>query len=298
MNKSLKTKGILLLFLCAFFWGPAYLFIKIAVVEIPPPTLVFLRVVIAWLILYPICRFQKSSAFDWRHRWKHYLILGITFNALPFYLVSFGELYISSALAGVLYSFTLIFTAILGHFFGSHDPLTKNKLLGIGLGIAGLATIYLPVLIQESIKTGIGAFMVIIACLSTSIATVYARTHLQRTSGITLLTAQFGVAAALLLPLSLLIDRPYALPLPSLKAVVGVIGLGVICTAGAYFLYYKAIQFAGSTYASFSVLLIPIFAMILGAVVLQEQLTWNLYVGTPLILSGVLAVNPTFNKKL
>jgi drug/metabolite transporter (DMT)-like permease len=298
MGKALKIEGIILLFLCALFWGPAYLFIKIAVLEIPPPTLVFLRVAIAWLILYPICRFQKKGAFDWKHHWRHYVILGITFNALPFYLVSFGELYISSSLAGVLYSFTLIFTAILGHFFGSHDPLTKNKILGIALGIAGLATIYLPLLFQENVKIGMGALMVIIACLSTSIGTVYARTHLQKASGIVVLTAQLGAATVILFPLALFIDQPYSLPFPSFQSIIGVLGLGVICTAGAFFLYYKAIQLAGAIYASFSVLVIPIFAMILGALILNEQLTWNLYVGTPLILSGILVVNPTFNKKL
>lgn len=298
MEKTLKTQGLILLFLCGLFWGPTYLFIKIAIPEIPPATLVFLRVVIAWAILYLVCHFQKNTKFDWKHRWKHYVILGITFNVIPFYLINFGELWISSALAGVLYSFMLIFTAILGHFFGSHDPLTKNKILGISLGIAGLATISLPLFFQQNIQIGIGALMVIVACLNTSIGSVYARTHLQTAPGITVLTAQLGVATVILLPLSLIIDHPYDLPFPSIESIVGALGLGVISTAGAYFMYYKTIQFAGATYASFSVLLIPIFAMIFGALILHEHLTWNLYVGTPLILSGVLAVNPTFNKKI
>lgn len=298
MEKQLATKGLLLLILCALSWGPSYLFIKIAVPEIPPPTLVFLRVAIAWLILYPICIVQKKGAFNWKQCWKHYAILGITFNAIPFYLVSFGELYISSSLAGVLYSFTLIFTAILGHYFGKHDPLTKNKIIGISIGMAGLATIYLPIVLHESIKNGIGALMVIIACLSTSIGTVYARTHLQKVSGLTLLTGQLAVAAVIFFPLALMIDRPYNLTIPSLPSVVGIIGLAVICTVGAYLLYYKTIQLCGSTYATFSVLLLPIVAMLLGFFILHEQLTWNLWVGTPLILAGILAVNPLFNKKL
>jgi drug/metabolite transporter (DMT)-like permease len=297
MEKALKTKGILLLLLSAIAWGPTYLFIKIAVHEFPPPTLAFLRVAIGWLILYPICRIQKSDSFDWKNRWKQYVILGITFNVLPFYLVSFGELYISSSLAGILYSFTLIFTAILGHFFGMHDPLTKNKILGIALGFVGLATIYLPLVLQENIKSGIGALMVIIACLSTSVGSVYARTHLQKASGLMLLTAQFGVTAVILLPLALFIDHPFSLPIPSFTSIIGIVGLGVICTAGAFLMYYKVIQLAGATYASFTALLIPIFAMILGYFILHEQLTWNLYVGTFFILSGILAVKPTFNKK-
>ena len=292
------TQGLILLLLCGLTWGPAYLFIKIAVAEIPPPTLVFLRVAIACLILYLICIAQRKRTFDWKHRWKQYTILGITLNAIPFYLVSFGELYISSSLAGILYSFTLIFTALLGHFFGKHDPLTKNKVLGISIGIAGLAIIYLPIVFRESIKNGIGAFMVILACLSSSIGTVYARKHLQNISGLTLLTAQLAVASLILFPLALLIDRPFSLPFPSMPPLIGVLGLAVICTVAAYLLYYKTIQRCGSTYATFSALLLPVFAMILGFFILHEKLTWNLWVGTPLILIGILAVNPIFNKKI
>jgi drug/metabolite transporter (DMT)-like permease len=113
----------------------------------------------------------------------------------------------------------------------------------------------------------------------------------------TLLAAQLGVASVILLPLSLLIDQPYSLSFPSFEPIIGAIGLGVLCTAVAYLLYYRAIQLAGPTYASLSLLLLPIFAIILGAVILHEQITWSLYVGTPLILSGVLATNPIFNKK-
>jgi len=298
MEQRSSTRGLLLLLLCALSWGPAYLFIKIAVVEIPPPSLVFLRVATACLILSIVCITQKKRAFEWRQRWKQYLILGLTLNAIPFYLVSFGELYISSSLAGILYSFTLIFTAILSHYFGKHDPLTKNKMIGISIGIIGLAIIYLPIVLHENIKNGIGAFMVIIACLSSSIGTVYARTHLQKVSGLTLLTAQLAVTSLLLLPLALLIDRPHQIAMPSTTALMGVLGLAAICTVAAYLLYYKTIQSCGSTYATFSALLIPVVAMFLGSFILHEKLTWNLWVGTPLILAGILAVNPIFNKKL
>src|ERR1700679_3366492 len=98
MERAFKIKGVGFLLLCSLSWGPAYLFIKIAVPEIPPITLVFLRVGIAWAILYPVCLIQTRRSFDWKRYWKHYLILAVTLNALPFCLVSFGELYISSAL--------------------------------------------------------------------------------------------------------------------------------------------------------------------------------------------------------
>lgn len=298
MNKSLKFASFCLIFLCALCWGPSYLFIKIALPEIPPITLVFLRVGIGAMILYALCLIQKSTLFQWRQNWKQYLILGIALNALPFYLISYGELYISSSLAGILNSLTLIFTSVLAHFFGTkRDPLTKNRLFGIVAGLAGLCVIYLPLILKENVPTGLGGVFIILACLSYSTGTVYAKNHLRQGSGITLLTAQLSVAALILLPCSLFIDHSYALAVPSWQPVLGAVGLGIIGTAGGFFFYYKAIQKAGITYAAFATLFVPPFAMLLGALILQEQLTWNLYVGTCLILAGVLVVNPLFNQK-
>jgi drug/metabolite transporter (DMT)-like permease len=272
------------------------LFIKIAIPEIPPITLVLLRVAIAALILSLVCRLQRQPRFDWKRCWRQALVLGLTLNALPFVLISFAELFITSSLAGILNSLTLIFTALFAHFFGKEERFTRNKAFGIILGIIGLAIIYLPGVLQQGIKSSLGVFLIIVACISYGGGAVYARSQVLRAPGIVVLTAQLILTTIVLIPFSLFIDRPYALPWPGLEAIGGALGLGVIGTALGFSLYYKAIQLAGATYASFSVLFVPILAMILGAFFLHEQLTWNLYLGTLLILVGVTAVNPTFNK--
>ena len=297
MEKSLNFKSLLFIFFCGLCWGPSYLFIKLAVFEIPPLTLVFFRVLVGAVILFLICRFQKLNFSLLKQNWKQCALLGITLNALPFLLITFGELYISSSLTGILNSLTLIFTAIFAHFFGSHDALTKNKILGIFVGLVGLCVIYLPLLQHEGASPNFGVLMIVGACISYGIGTVYAKTHLKKVPGLIALTSQLAIAALILLPFSFFIDQPYLLPLPSWQALVGILGLGIIGTSAGFYFYYKAIQLAGATYASFSVLLTPILAMALGAIILNEQLTWNLYVGAFFIISGVLAVNPIFNKK-
>jgi drug/metabolite transporter (DMT)-like permease len=298
VDKKLKAKSLSLIFLCALCWGPSYLFIKLGITDIPPLTLVFLRLAIASAILYVLCRIQKLPIFEWKYPWRQFVFLGVMLNALPFFLISFGELYITSSLAGILNSLTLIFTAIFSHFFGSQERLTKNKIFGIILGLAGLGVIYLPLVLQEGVRSNIGALLVILACLFYGIGTVYARARLKKNiPSLIVLTAQLGVATLILIPFSLLIDHPFALPFPSYQAIIGALGLGVIGTAAGFFFYYKAIQFAGATYASFSVLMVPILAMGFGSFFLDENLTWNLYIGTLLILVGVVAVNPVFNKE-
>ena len=293
----MKAKSLFLIALSALCWGPSYLFIKLGLVDIPPFTLVFFRVAIAALVLYAACRWQKLKLLRWKNQWRHFLALGIAMNALPFFLISFAELSITSSLAGILNSFTLIFTAILSHFFGSREPLTKNKIFGILLGIAGLGVIYLPRVLEEGIRANFGPLLMILACLSYGVGTVYARVHLQKNIPIlVLLTGQLAAAALLLIPFSLAVDRPFSLPAPHYPAILGTLGLALIGSVSGYFFYFKAIHIAGATYASFSVLIVPILAMVLGAIFLHEQLTWNLYLGTFLILIGVLAVNPVFNK--
>ena len=295
MEKQLKAESLWLIFLCALCWGPSYLFIKLAVFEIPPFTLVLCRVAIGALLLYGLCKLQGHKI-PMKTYWKQFALLGILLNALPFLLVTFGELYITSALTGVLNSLSLISTAILSHFFGTHDPLTKNKIGGITAGIIGLLIIYIPILLQQQVGNTIGAILIILATLSYGSGIVYAKTHLLKVSGTVALTGQLFIASLLVVPFSLCIEHPWLLPLPSITALGGALGLGVIGTAAGFYVFYKAIQLAGATYATLSVLLIPIIAMILGAVFLHEPLTWNLYLGTFFILAGVLAINPVFNK--
>lgn len=278
--------------LCALCWGPSYLFIKVAVHEVPPLTIAFSRVAIGTAILYIVCRLTGQKLLKWRHLWKQFAVMGITLNAIPFFLVSSGEVFIPSSLAGILNSTTLIFTSVVAHFFGRHDPLSRNKILGIIAGIIGLAIIYLPTLIHESIHSQIGAAMVVLACLSAGIGTVYARTHLHKVPGVVALTFQLLIACIILAPICILIDNPSHLAPPTHQALLSLIALGVLSTAGGFYIYFRAIQLAGPTYASFSVLFLPIIAMFCGALFLGEQLSWNLYLGIFFILAGVLVINP------
>lgn len=291
MEKKLKYQNLLLLLLCAMCWGPSYLFIKISVTEIPPITLVLLRVGIAAMLLCCICFIQKHNIFAWKHLWKQFAVMGITLNALPFFLISYGELFISSSLAGIINSFTLIFTAIIGHYFGQQERLTRNKVLGICIGLIGLGVIYLPMLFHENAHADLGALMIVCACLSYGTGSVYARTHIHNVPSVVALTFQLIIATVILLPLSLFIDQPFKLPTPSLSAIMGALGLGVIGTAAGFFFYFKAIQRAGATYASLTVLLVPILAMLYGVIFLNEYISWNLYLGTLLIISGILFIH-------
>lgn len=297
MAHTEKSTGLILLLLSALCWGPAYLFIKLAIIDIPPITLALLRVAIASVIVYFICLLQKQRLSHWKHLFFRFAVMGLTLIAIPFSLISWGERYIPSSLAGLLVSLALIVTVVLAHFFGKHERLTSKKIIGLCSGIIGLCFIYLPMIAQETTASLWGVLLVILASCSIGSGTVYARTHLHSVPAIVALAFQLIIATFILLPLSLLIDLPMGIPIPSTTSLLSVLALTVISTVLAYYFYYKSIQLSGATYASLALILIPIFAMAFGRIFLKEHFSWNFYLGALFILTGVGAVAPVFNRK-
>jgi len=297
MLSSSKAKGFFLIFMTGLLWGPNFLFIKVAVSEVPPVTLVFLRLAIGAGALFLISLFQKIGLWQWRQHWKVFALMGISMNVIPFLLITHAELYISSALTGILNSLAIIFTAVIAHYFGPHDPLTKNRIAGIFSGVLGLTVIYAPLLWHKNAGSILGVLMMILASLSYGVGIAYVRTHLQKIPSMTALTAQMIASAVILLPFSLIIDHPFSLPFPSMEAVYSLLALGAIGSGVSFIFYYKAIEVAGGTYATLSVFLLAIFAILFGALFLHEQISWNEYIGTFFILLGLVAVNPAPVKK-
>lgn len=292
----MKVKGLILVLLTALCWGPNFLYIKIAVAEIPPITLVFLRVALGTFALVLVSLYQKIYFWKWLHLWKSFAWMGITMNIVPFIFISKSELYISSALAGVLNSLAIVFIAIFSHFFGPHDPLSKKRIMGIFSSLLGLVIINLPMLMHQKLGHILGVFLMLLASVSYGVGTVYVKMHVHKIPSLAVITCQQTMSTAILFFMSLFIDQPYRLPMPSAEAIYSILALGAIGTGIAFIFYYRAIQLAGATYATLAVFFVAVIAMILGAVFLHEKITWTLYLGTFFILLGLLGVNPVFGK--
>ena len=161
-----------------------------------------------------------------------------------------------------------------------------QKVIGILLGIIGLAFVFVPSL-EGSYRDTQGILMVIAASVGYAFAMVYSKKYLQGLPSLVAPTWQLMMAAAVALPLCLVLEKPYTLSLPSFEAMASVMGLAWIGSALAFIFYYRVIEVAGASYLSYSTLLFPLFALALGVVFLGERLTWNAYVGGVLILSGL-----------
>lgn len=287
----LKLAGLSLL------WGPAFMFMNVAVEEIPPLTLTAARVSLAAIILLLILKWQGRSLPRSRKHWKQFAFIGFTYNALPFFLISWGQQYIDSGLAAILVGTTPLFTMLMAQLFQTKESLDRNKVIGAFIGFSGVFFLFMPGLAVGVQLTFWGMAAALGAAASYGISLVYTRKNLRGLPPLIGPTAQLMMASVYLLPMSFIIEKPYNLPLPSLTAVTALLLLVLLSTVIAFVLYYRLMESTNATTLSLVTYLNPIVATILGVLLLQEPLSWTIYVGCGLILSGAALVNGFFTPK-
>ena len=283
----------LLLLAIAAAWGPSFLFIKIAVAEIPPLTLATLRVglaaVVLTLIMWSLGRSLPRDGRTWR-----FLFISAFFHmSAPFALFAWGEQFVDSALAAILNGVLPVFTVVMSHYFVPGDRLTTPKVIGVSLGFAGLLFLVGPPLFSGVRGTTLGVIAIVISVLMFSIAFIIERLTLRGLEPLVAPSAQLLAATAMLLPF-MWIERAWTLPFPSWSAISALAALSIIGTAIAFIFFYALLERADPSYMSMAIYLLPIFGAILGVVVLGERLYWYTLVGFGLILVGVAIVNGYF----
>ena len=287
-------RNFLSLLVLALLWGPSFFFIKIAVSEIPPFTLVLGRVGIAAGLLYLLLRWQGQRFPKFGPFWGHFAVIGFFSNALPFTLFNWSELHISSALASILNGTTPLFTLVLAHFFVADDRMTPLKSVGALVGFGGLILLIGPALLAGVHATTLGLLAATAAAFSYGVALVYVRKNLRGLPPLVGPTAQLLAATIYVAPLALIVDRPFSRALPSWEAIGAVLFLAVLGTGLAFVLYYRLIEHTSATFVSMVTYLVPVVGLALGVFILHERPGWNAYAGCALILLGVMIVNGVF----
>lgn len=287
----MKFKNLLLLIVLASLWGPSFLFIKIAVIEISPLQLAMLRIGLA-AILINIFLLSKGQRLSTNLKfWKHVLIAGFFAHTLPFILINWGEQYIDSALASILNGLTPLSTVLLANFMVNDEKLTTQKIVGILFGFLGLVVLVLPNILSSVEATKMGIAAVTMGAVSYGIAIVYSKKHLKNTPSMHAPSAQLLGASVYLIPLSLIVESPSNLIHVSWQAMGSVVLLGVFGTAIAFVIYYKILERTSASYLSLVTYLMPIYGVILGVLFMNETISLEMIVGMVLILGGIMVVN-------
>ena len=265
---------------------------KIAIAVFPPFTIVFCRVTIASTVLCLSLIFIGIQLPRGFAVWRLFLGMGILNNVIPFSLILFGQQTIGAGLASILNATTPLFTILTTHFFTSDEKLTLRKVGGIALGILGVVVLIGPELLANLGSSIIGQIARLGAAISYAFANTYGRRF--ASLGIPPLQTAFGQvtsSALIVLPLAMVIDRPWLLPIPGMTAILSIAALGVFCTALAYVIFFRILSRSGATAVALVTLLIPPSAVAMGAIFLGETLTGQALAGMGLIGLGLLTIS-------
>ena len=270
----------------AAMWGASYLFIKVAVEDIPPAAMTDLRLSMAAVLLtgYLVLRMGGSLAVGGlRAAWQPCLVLGIINAALPMTLVAWGETHIDSSIAGIAQASVPIFVAILGLRFLTHDPLRAGQAVGLALGLlgVGLITGFHP---SGGAWAIAGTLAVVLSSLSYASGGIYGQLRVHDTAGPVLAAGSMIAGAVVLLPFAAA-DPPTQAP--GATALAGLLALALIPTFFGQLLLFRILRLYGSRRLSLVTFLMPGFAIFYGAVLLDEPVSAVAITGLALILLGV-----------
>ncbi len=280
------ASGAMLLALAAV-WGGSFFFAEVALQEVPPMTLTLHRVFWALPVLYCVVRWRGIPLPRAPRIWAAYLVMGALNNAIPFSLIFWGQQWLESGLASILNGTTAVFGAVVAGLLLKDEPLTLNKTMGAFLGLAGVAAVMGPSALSSFDLRSLAQIAILGAALSYALAGVWGKTALAGQPPLMNALGMVAGSTVLMVPVALLSDGVPQLALPT-SVWAALAAMSVLSTALAYLLYFAILTRAGAANLMLVTLLIPPFAIALGAAFLGESLPPGAYTGFAIIAVGLM----------
>ncbi|MDQ3688588.1 MAG: DMT family transporter [Chloroflexota bacterium] len=276
--------------LLGLIWGSSFAWIKIAVAEIPPASLVALRMGLGAVGMLALLAFIRVPMPRGAREWLPLVVLGAVNAAIPIFLISWGEQFVDSGTAAVLNSLTPIFSLVIAGVALRAEPVTALRVGGLLLGFLGAVLLASRELDLRADASGlIGAGAVVLAAFSYAVGASYARhrirsTHRYVVAAGTLVFAAFDTAV-----LALITDGGVILPTQP-DTIIAVAWLGVLGSFVAYVCFFFLIEHLGATVAAMVTFMFPVVGVALGVLLLGERMDVRLVLGTVLVLMGIIVV--------
>ena len=278
-----------LLVLLSVLWGGAYFFIGVAVVELPPLTVVLARVGLAAAILLAVTLFLGHSLPRALSAWTPFLVMGLLNNAVPFSFLTVGQTIVSVGLASIINGMTPLFTALVMASF-REERLTTLRVVGVLLGVAGVILISrLDAAMVDARLLGIG--LCLAATLSYGFAALWGRRHLSDVPPLKSATCQLLSSTLVMTVVVAIADRPWTLPMPSTEVWMALGGLALFGTAIAYVVFFEILTRAGASNVMLVTLLMPVTALLLGNLFLAEPIFVRELAGAATIGLGLMFID-------
>jgi len=286
----MKLKHWTIFILLGIIWSASFLWIKVALAELGPLTLVTYRVafgLVTGLLVAALLRIRIPR--DWKS-WRIFSVLGVFNIAIPFFLITWGEQTIDSTVASILNATVPLFTVVIAHFFLRDDKMTVPRVVGLLIGFAGVVVLLSRDFDPQAQNSLVGQGAVIVASASYAVSYIYARRNTQNIPGEIRGTLPLASALIILGVLAPVAEAPFEVPILPFTW-TGLLWLGVLGTGLALIMQYYLVHEIGPTRATLVTYLLPLGGLILGVVFLREELTWHLLAGAALIISSIAVVN-------
>ncbi len=278
-------------FLGVLAWGTSFLWIKIALRELGPLSVVMYRMAFGVLGAWLITRALKKPILASRRQLVQMLALGIVNTAIPVALITWAETRIDSGLAGVLNGTMPLFTILFAHFILPEDRFTAPKIAGLIAGFSGLVLLMLRDLGPQGLAGSLlGQLAVVLAAILYAGSNVYVRLKLRGQHPIH--TAAVSLTSSLIVMIVLVaLFEPHTTP-PRLPLTwLAVAWMGLVGLSLAYYAYFYLINAWGATRTAVVTYVFPVTAVTLGVIFLGEHPSWHLFIGGTLIIGGIALVN-------
>lgn len=286
VDSSIIKARLVWLVLC-FIWGSTWLFIKLGLADLPPLTFAGIRFLLAAIVLLTIIRLRGLTLPRDRSDWIMLAVTGILSFGFNYGLIFWAEQHISSGLAALLQATTPAFGLVIAHVYLPGERITAEKIVGVLLGIAGVAVIFSNQLTVAGNKALAGSAAVVFSSVCVAYSNVLVKARAKSMDPATLAAGQmvFGLVPLLLIGIPLE-GNPFNYHWTGM-AVISLLYLTFVGSVLAFILYYWLVRNMEVTKTMLISLVTPVVAVSLGMIVLNEQLTWRMFVGGVMIMSGI-----------
>ena len=275
------------LIILSLLWGGSYTWIELALIELNPMMIVFYRVLISSIFLIVIC---KVLSLTFRIEKKIFIFLffmSLTNNVIPFNLIAWGQQEITASVGSILNATTPLFTVIIANYWPNGEKATLNRIFGVIIGVCGVILL-LGLSIHDIDNSIIGQAAILLAAISYAISALIGK-EIKKIHPAISATYMLSISSVVLLPIILLSGNEL-IPQASKQSMIAILGLAIFSTSLAYLIFYKLIENIGSN-VMLVTLLMPVSAILLSIIILNETINTTQIIGLILILTGLILVD-------
>lgn len=297
----MRPKEYLMLFALAALWGASFLFIKVAVAEMSPLTLVAVRLIFGALGLLVFVPFRPAIMQGWNTRLRGFFVVAIFNGVIPYLAISWGEEHISSGMAAILNATTPLVVVIVSQWWPGGERLTWMRIIGVVIGFLGVGILVGPAVVSTggSMLYLLGALSALLGAISYAFGGLFAHRLLAGAPDLQPALGQTAMGAVILAPIAgiaLAVQPPTHAP--SFWAIASALTLAFGGTSVAYLIYYWLISRVGPTRTLIVTYLLPCMALVYGALLLHEPIGINAIGGLALVLIGIFVTGKKTKQKI